>query len=190
MQSYLTAESTFLRAFGNRCLLLIFLCVLSRMGMPGGKASILGLSIDISQGTIVVLGPVLALGLLLSLRMEAENLMIARNDLLSQNQRAPKIRIGWWIYFLFALPTLTAAFLSWQYFTNLVPATADCPTFNRLRLLMDFGLGGFPTKYCIADITAGMPWIYPPLQSYVYILIVAGCGYISYLLCREWSKYR
>jgi hypothetical protein len=31
MQSYLSAESTFLRAFGNRCLLLLFLCVLSRL---------------------------------------------------------------------------------------------------------------------------------------------------------------
>lgn len=190
MQSYLSAESTFLRAFGNRCLLLIFLCVLSRTGSTTGKASVLGLSIDISPGTIVVLGPVLALGLLLSLKMEADNLMTARNDLLGQNQRTPLIRIGWWIHALFALPTVCAAFLSWQYFTNLVPAGADCPTFNHFRYLTDFGLGGFATKYCIADITAGMPWIYPPYQTYGYILVVIGCGYVSYRLCRDWKKYR
>jgi len=196
MQSYLSSESTFLRAFGNRCLLLLFLCVLSRTGSITGKATALGLSIDISPGTVVVLGPILALLLLISLKMEADNLRLARQDLLSQNQRAPRIRIVWSVYGLFALPTAAAAFLVCQYFLNLVPAgtsgppEADCDTFNRLRYLFDFSLGGFPTKYCIGGITAGMPWIYPPYQSYGYILIILGCGYLSYVLCRDWPKYR
>jgi hypothetical protein len=196
MQSYLSAESTFLRAFGNRCLLLLFLCVLSRTGSTTGKASALGLSIDVSPGTIVVLGPILALLFLISLKMEADNLMIARNDLLGQSQRVPRVRVAWWLYGLFTLPTAAAAFLFLQYFLNLVPAgtasepAADCKTFSRLRYLADFGLEGFPTKYCIDDITVGMPWIYPPYQTYGYISIIIGCGYISYVLCRDWTKYR
>jgi hypothetical protein len=193
MQSYLSAESTFLRAFGNRCLLLLFLCVLSRTGSTTGKASVLGLSIDISPGTIVVLGPILAVLLLISLKMEADNLMVARNDLLSQNQRPPRIRIGWWTYGLFALPTATAVFLFWQYLVNLVPASgpaADCNTFSRLRYFGDFGLGGFPTKYCIGDITAGMPWIYPPYQTYAYVVVLIGCGRLCYVICRDWTKHR
>lgn len=196
MQSYLSAESTFLRAFGNRCLLLLFLCVLSRTGSTTGKASVLGLSIDVSPGTIVVLGPILALLFLISLKMEADNLMVARNDLLSQSQKTSRSRIGWWPYGLFALPTAAAIFLFWQYFVNLVPAriagaaAADCNTFNRLRYLGDFGLGGFPTKYCINDITVGMPWIYPPYQTYGYIVILTTCGYLCYSICRDWTKYR
>lgn len=196
MQSYLSAESTFLRAFGNRCLLLLFLCALCRTGSTTGKASALGLSIDVSPGIIVILGPILAFLFLISLKLEADNLMVARHDLLNQNLRAPKIRVGWWLYGLFALPTATAVFLFWQYLMELVPAAtasapgADCNTFDRFRYFGDFGLGGFPTKYCINDITAGMPWIYPPFQTYGYILIIAGCGYLTYLLCRDWSKYR
>jgi hypothetical protein len=197
MQSYLSAESTFLRAFGNRCLLLLFLCVLSRTASTSGRASVLGLSIDVSPGTIVVLGPVLALLFLISLKMEADNLMVARNDLLGQNQRAPRVRIGWPLYALFGLPTATAAFLFSQYFLKLVPADIpgapldECNTFDRSGYLFDFRRAGFPTKYCIGNLPSdGMPWIYPPYQTYGYILLILGCAYLSYVLCRDWRKYR
>ncbi|MDH2400183.1 hypothetical protein QCM77_09560 [Bradyrhizobium sp. SSUT18] len=81
MQSYLSAESTFLRAFGNRRLLLLFLRVLFRIGSTTGKASVLGLSIDVSPGIIVILGPILAFLFLMTLKLEADNLMVARHDL-------------------------------------------------------------------------------------------------------------
>ena len=72
MLCYLAAEANFIRAFGNRSLLLIFLCTLSRTGEKMGSASALGLSLNVSPGIIVVYGPVLALFLLVALKVEAD----------------------------------------------------------------------------------------------------------------------
>jgi len=78
MLSYLNAETGFIRAFANRSLLLIFLCALTRGGDRFGKASALGVSLDLNPGLIVVFGPVLALLLLISLKIEADTLVVAR----------------------------------------------------------------------------------------------------------------
>jgi hypothetical protein len=56
---------------------------------------------------------------------------------------------------------------------------AALSAFDRLRYFSDFALSGFPTKYCIDGIPAGMPWIYPPYQTYGYILLIVSCGYFS-----------
>ena len=78
MLSYMNAETGFIRAFGNRSLLLIFLCALTRGGDRFGKASALGVSLDLNPGLIVVFGPVLALLLLISLKIESDTLVVAR----------------------------------------------------------------------------------------------------------------
>ena len=78
MLSYLNAETGFIRAFGNRSLLLIFLCALSRSGDHPGKASALGVSLDLNPGLIMVFGPVLALLFLISLKIESDTLLVAR----------------------------------------------------------------------------------------------------------------
>jgi hypothetical protein len=44
MLSYLTAETSFLRAFGNRGLLLILMCVLARTGEASNEASDAGVA--------------------------------------------------------------------------------------------------------------------------------------------------
>ena len=82
MLSYLNAETGLTRAFANRSLLLIFLCALSRGGDRFGKASALGVSLDLNPGLIVVFGPVLALLLLISLKIEADTLVVAREVVL------------------------------------------------------------------------------------------------------------
>jgi hypothetical protein len=82
MLSYLNAETGFIRAFANRSLLLIFLCALTRGGDRFGKASALGVSLDLNPGLIVIFGPVLALLLLISLKIEADTLVVAREVVL------------------------------------------------------------------------------------------------------------
>lgn len=194
MLSYLAAESNFVRAFGNRCLLLLFLCVLTRTGETAGKAAVLGIAVDISQGLVVVVGPILALLFLISLKLEADNLIVGRHVTLSeiQDQTLRRFRANPLLYGLFAFPTLAALFLLIQFYQNLVPVDAACPAFDRFRYFYDFRSlqAGFPTKYCIHDISIGMPWIYPPLQLYLYAVVTASCGWLSYRIAREWTRFR
>src|SRR5271167_2278450 len=121
MLPYISAENGFMRAFGNRSLLMLFLCVLTRSGDPAGKASAFGISVDISQGLIINLGPALALMFMASLKMEADNLLMVRNASLAE-LRSKHMKINPCLYGLFFFPTVTVVFLIVQFYTNLVPA--------------------------------------------------------------------
>jgi hypothetical protein len=35
-----------------------------------------------------------------------------------------------------------------------------------------------------------MPWIYPPWQTYAYLLVIAGMVFVTYRLAKEWTRYR
>jgi len=191
MLPYLTAEIAFLRTLGNRCLLLIFLCALTRTGQAAGNGSFLGISIAVSQGVIVVGGPILAILFLISTKLESDNLEIARYEILEEIRGKGKRRNGGLPYLLFAFPTLAATFFIVQFCTDFVPASDSCLGFDHLRFLHDFSLqGGFASKMCIQDVKDNMPWIYPPLQLYFYFVVVITCGWLSWSLARQWSKYR
>src|SRR4051812_43902534 len=103
MLNYLSAEASFLRAFGNRSLLLIFLCALSRTGEKIANASVLGLSLSVSPGIIVVYGPLLTLFLLVGLKTESDSLWVAREAILSDASKLPTRarRPKWAVYLLF-----------------------------------------------------------------------------------------
>lgn len=192
MLSYLSVENNFVRAFGNRSLLLFFLCVITRTADIEGTASALGISVNISQGLIVVLGPILALMLMASLKLEADNLLAARASVVSDREGLHVRRVSPFIYGLFVFPAIAALFFVIQFYQNLVPADAACPTFDRLRYFWDFFhlQGGFATRYCIRDITKEMPWIYPPLQLYLNVACTAACAWLGYRIGRDWTKFR
>jgi hypothetical protein len=194
MLSYLNSETGFIRAFGNRSLLLIFLCALSRGGDRFGKASAVGVSFDFNPGLIVVFGPVLALLLLISLKMESDTLLVAREFVLDKmNHLDPHAtKASKWVYPLFIVPAAAASFLTVQFILNVVPATkAGCAGYVWTRKFTDFSLqGGTPSTYCIHNLTDGMPWIYPPVQTYGYIACLGACFYLTWLIAVSWAKLR
>ena len=40
------------------------------------------------------------------------------------------------------------------------------------------------------DLTEGMPWIYPPYQVWIYLLIIGSCGYLSWRISKDWVSMR
>ena len=200
MLSYLNAETGFIRAFANRSLLLIFLCALTRGGDRFGKASALGVSLDLNPGLIVVFGPLLALLLLISLKIEADTLVVAREVVLPKMSSLDPAatRASRWVFLLFAVPCATATFMTVQFILNVVPSKPGCAGYVWTRKFTDFSIqGGSPSTYCvrnltdgIRNLTDGMPWIYPPIQTYGYVACLATCFYLTYLIARNWAKVR
>jgi hypothetical protein len=192
MLSYLNAETGFIRAVGNRSLLLIFLCALSR-GDHLGKASALGVSLDLNPGLIVIFGPVLAVLFLISLKIESDTLLVAREFVLGKMSHLDPgaTKPSRWVFLLFAVPCATATFMTVQFILNVVPAKPGCTGYVWTRKFTDFSFpAGSPSTYCIHNVTDGMPWIYPPLQTYGYVACLAACFYLTYLIARNWAKVR
>jgi hypothetical protein len=191
MLAYLSAETSFLRAFGNRSLLLIVLCALTRTGDSIAKGSVLGVSIDISPAVIIVAGPVLALLLIIALKIEADALLLAREAVLDEASKMPKLRVtGRSLYVVFAVPTLAASFMTVQFILKLVPS-GQCDDWNWPRQFRDFSkLSGTPSTFCIGKALPDAPWIYPPWQTYFYVGCVATCAYLTYRMAKDWQKAR
>jgi hypothetical protein len=190
MLGYLNNEVSFLRAFGTRSLLLLFLCALSRSGAGIPHASALGLTIDINPGVVAIIGPLLSLLLLYSLKLEADSLRMARLSILNEFEdlhAATRYKPGA-IYFLFCVPIHCAAFLFIQYVLNVTLVSRTCGEWQ--WHFIDWGSPFGASKYCIGDKTEGMPWIYPPWQTYAYLFMIAGMGFLTYRLAKEWTRYR
>lgn len=192
MLSYLTAETSFVRAFGNRSLLLLLMCVLVRSGHALPKASVIGLSIDLNPAVIAALGPIVALLLLIALKGEADTLLLAREAVLEEASELRRVgKVNRWLYALFVVPALACAYMSLQYILKLVPLNAKCQGWDWVKQLTDFTYqGGTPSIYCIGDLVDGTPWIYPPLQSYIYLACVLTCGYLTFRIIEDWRKER
>jgi hypothetical protein len=191
MLGYLSAETNFIRAFGNRSLLLIVLCVLTRTGDSLAKASAVGVSIDISPAVIIVAGPVLALLLLIALKIEADALLLTREVVLDEASKMTKRWVNSpWLYLLFAAPSLAAAFMTVQFVLKLVPSN-HCDDWNWTKQFSDFSMqAGTPSTFCIGKALANSPWVYPPWQTYFYVGCVAACAYLTYQIAKNWGKAR
>jgi len=190
--SYLTAENSFIRAFGNRSLLLLLLCAFTRTGESVAKASIIGVSVDVNPAVIAAFGPVLALLLVASLKLEADSLVLAREAVLDETSKSRHaFRTSSWLYILMFAPTGCAAFLALQFILKLVPETPGCAGWDWWRQLTDFShTGGTPSVYCIGDLKKGAPWIYPPVETYLLLACVLGCAYLTYTIIHGWHMYR
>lgn len=197
---YFAAETGFLRSFGNRSLLLLLLCVLTRTGPTSGdtseksiaKISALGLAIDINPAVVTAFGPILALLLLISLKVEADSLLIARYAVLDEAGKLKRpITVSRWVYALFAVPAASAAYMSLQFALKLFPSMEGCQGWSWIKQLTDFShQDGTSSIYCLGDLVNGTPWIYPPLQTYLYLVCVATCIYLTYLIAKDWKKSR
>lgn len=193
MLSYLSAETGFIRAFGNRVLLLIFLCALTRTGQGVPKGSAFGISVDLNPGIIAVYGPLLVLLLLVGLKSESNILLVSREAVLAEASKLPARvrRVNRAIYALFCMPTIAAIFLVVQYYKNVVPDVPDPSAFDRTRQFFDFQFAsGIGTVYCIRDLRDGMPWIYMPFQIYIYAAVLGCCVYLTMKIIKDWSRAR
>jgi hypothetical protein len=190
--SYLAAENSFIRSFGNRSLLLLLLCAFTRTGESVAKASIIGVSVDINPAVIAAFGPVLALLLLASLKLEADNLVLAREAVLDEaNKSTHSFRTSLSLYILMLVPTGCAVFIAMQFILKLVPETPGCTGWDWWQQLTDFShMGGTPSVYCIGDLKKGAPWIYPPVETYFLLGCVLGCAYLTYVIIHGWRMYR
>jgi hypothetical protein len=188
--AYLTAETSFLRSFGNRSLLLLLLCALARTGESFAKASAVGLTLDINPALIVVFGPVLALILLVSLKLEADTLLLARETALEETASLQS-EISPWLYLLFIVPVASAAFMAVQFVLKLVPSKPGCEGWTLAKQFVDTTFqGGTASVYCIGNLKQGTPYIYPPGQTYFYVLCVAACAYLTWRIASDWPKAR
>ncbi|MET4260887.1 hypothetical protein ABIC09_005852 [Bradyrhizobium sp. S3.12.5] len=192
MLSYLTAENSFIRSYGNRSLLLLLLCAFTRTGESVAKASIIGVSVDINPAVIAAFGPVLGLLITASLKLEADSLITAREAVLGEVGRSkPAFRTSVWLYLLMLVPTGCTAFLALQFLLKLVPDNPGCPEWNWWRQLTDFSrVGGTPSVYCIGDLTKGTPWTYPPIETWLLLACVLGSAYLTYTVIQDWPMYR
>ncbi|RUX20703.1 hypothetical protein EOA23_27765 [Mesorhizobium sp. M2A.F.Ca.ET.042.01.1.1] len=194
MIAYLASESSFLRSAANKCLLLLFLAALTRMGgdTVSGNANVMGVTVQISQGLLIVAGPIISVLIALLMKYEVNSLELARYTILDEisgtSRRRPSQGVA---YALLLLPPIASAFFTIQFVENLIPANAACNDFVRARMLYDFSLGnGEASIFCIGDVTKNMPWIYPPYQTYLYVILAIVSLYVSTQAIKSWNKFR
>lgn len=194
MPTYLAAESAFLRSLSNRFLLLFFLAALTRMGgdVVKGNAAVMGISLQISQGWLIVAGSVICLLFALLMENEAESLTVSRYSVLEDfSQRRYLRKQSWLPRVLFFSPAAFSLFFTVQFISNLIPADMSCADYKRLNMLIDFThVSGSPSIFCIGDVTENMPWIYAPIQTYVYLALFVWCVYIGIQTTGTWLKFR
>ena len=196
MLSYLNAETGFIRAFANRGLLLIFLCALTRGGDQlrqgiGARGVARSQSRSVSWFSV----PSLALLLLICAQDRGRPLVVAREVVLPKmNHLDPAAtKASGWVFPLFARSRSSRH----VHDSAVHPQRLCCPR-NRdvagyvwTRKFTDFSIqGGSPSTYCIHNLTDGMPWIYPPLQTYGYVACLGACFYLTYRIARNWAKLR
>ena len=64
--------------------------------------------------------------------------------------------MSWWVYLLFVVPALTAAFMTLQFILKLVPQTPGCEGWNWTQQFADFTYQpGSASTYCIRDLKEG-----------------------------------
>jgi hypothetical protein len=150
-------------------------------------------SLDINPGLIAVFGPVLALLFLISLKIESDTLLVAREFVLGKMSHLDPgaTKPSRWVFLLFAVPSATAVYMTVQFILNIVPSKPGCTGYVWTRKFTDFSVqSGTPSTYCTHNLTDGMPWIYPPVQTYGYIACLAACFYLTYLIASNWAKVR
>lgn len=192
MIQYLNTENSFLKTFGGRCLLLLLFCILLRIGGKlDSNVSAFGVGLKYSQGLIAIVAPILSLFLVYGLKIEADNLKQIRRAIIGEFQSNKyKFTNARTMFFFFIFPALCSWFYVVQYYINIIPHDLACATFSRIRHLYDFTLFGTKSRFCIGDVVDDMPWIYNPVQFWLYVAAAIGCTMLCVQLWRDWTKYR
>ena len=154
--------------------------VISRAPTLVSEFSALGIKFNINVGYVVLFSIPIFMFMLIWL-------WINRN--LSVLEKRPYSNNKWLISFLVAFPTFSSIFMFVQFMTELSPKS-ECNTFSSFRYFWDIGLWGIKPEYCFSrldEIQNFMPYIYPPLQTWLYLIFV---GINIILSIKLWRFYR
>ncbi len=95
----------------------------------------------------------------------------------------------WLVSLLVIFPSLAALFLYVQFVIEFAPS-GECNTFSSLRYFWDINLWEMKPEYCFnlpKQVQDLMPYIYPPLQTWLYLCLVGVSLVIS---AKLWKYYR
>ena len=148
-------------------------CIISRAPLLLDKSSILFLSLNINVGYIVVFAPlVLAVGIII---IENRNKKAQRTLIMSH--KISYLSVCFFIFFLIS-----------QFILNF-SLKGDCGNISPHRFLWDFSLYEIQPEYCYSGIEEKiqnqMPYIYAPLQVWIYLVLALFCTVRCTLSIRE-----
>lgn len=102
-------------------------------------------------------------------------------------EKRPYSNNKWIISPLVFFPALATIFMFVQFVNEFSPP-GECNTFSAIRYFWDMGLWELKPEYCFSlpeNVQENMPYIYPPLQTWVYLSFIGA----SVLLSVKLRKY-
>ena len=154
--------------------------IISRAPALLEEFSMAGFKFNVNAGYIVVFSIPIISGLLMWLWVIRDKSTLD-NPLYVKNK--------WIVPFLVIFPSLAAVFMYVQFVTEFAPS-GDCNTFSALRFFWDTSLWEMKPEYCFSltnNTQKLMPYIYPPLQTWIYLCLVLVSIFLSIKL---WRYYR
>lgn len=177
-----TNTESFLRIWLGIVALTFVCCVISRAPTLIDKFSVVGFSLLLNVGHVVVFGPFVIAVLVLWRSWSASRL--PRSAAAS----------GWPWLLVFLIPAIGIAFLLVQFVVEMVPADTSCERFEHTRFLWDLSLldlNGIKPRYCFGvepENQTRMPYIYPPVQSWVVALLALLAAWSGVRIWRRWTE--
>jgi len=146
--------------------------VISRAPTLVSEFSALGLKFNINAGYIVVFSVPVIFLLMVWLWVFRDASII---------KKAPFDKNMWLIYLLLFFPVFAEIFMFVQFLTVFSPS-GECSSFSSLRYIWDFSLWEMKPEYCFSSldkVQKYMPYIYPPIQTWLYFCFVLVVVFLS-----------
>ncbi len=191
--AYRKSETRFLLALGVLFGVAALLWVIARDPKILVQLDWLGLKLNVNVGHAVVLGPLMLVAGCVLILVAATRLHEHRS-LLSVPVARPSRA---WLALLF-FPAAVVLVLGRQFIMEFVPRAAgddilgNCRTFDHWRMLWDPSLleesGNF--VYCfsgLGEVQNHLPEIFPPFESWAYMVVAGLCAWILSRAWREWN---
>jgi hypothetical protein len=191
LTAYRDKEQSFVNTYIVVIAVAAVLCLVSRAPTLG-EVGFHDFELKLNVGYVVVLGPVILLGLGLWRLWVSGQLVEMRRGL---GATTAKHR-GWGRLFLFLylIPGAACVFLFRQFLFETTEPGTDCPQFDHFRLLWDTSLlkvNGWQFAYCFGvkpEEQARMPYIFPPIQTWAYLVISLIAMWLGLLVWRNMTS--
>ncbi len=154
--------------------------VISRAPTLVNEFSAIGIKFNINAGYVVVFSVPTIMLLLAWLWINRDKSVL---------EKKPYVKNNWLALILVTFPSIASLFMFIQFVTEFSPQ-GECNTFSVLRYFWDTSLWEMKPEYCfnlLDDIQKFMPYIYPPFQTWVYLLFVGASMVFSIKLWRYYS---
>jgi hypothetical protein len=193
LKEYRESERSFMRGFAWIVLVTVIFCVISRAPSMLIEGSLEGMKLQLNVGYVVTLGPLVIWILMLWQRWIASQLAEHRSYLPDECRAVvDQRRVGFKLMGLFLFPAIGMLFLLWQFVTEAVPLGFECEGFDHRRMLWDFSLYQKQMQYCFGIVdpkkAEQLPYVYPPLQTWGYVFLIAWTAYAAVNIWRDVRK--